>query len=163
MLTNGVLIGSTTETDFNDFFVAAKAADQAPTTALLNGRYWVGNFGIADGNVSNFRDSLFAANFDGAGGIESVQATGYIGGRGSTAINQSINGARYTFSSGVGTLAFGGTLSSTNLIAGNHTFFTSPDGSLFFGGAGWDMTIGIRAPTGTLLPAVSSGFRRLTP
>ena len=160
LVSGGVLFASTTESDYNDLLIAAQAPAEAPTSATLNGRYWVGSFETPASAPTTFRDALFSATFDGAGNVDAGPVTGYIGLNGATAVNQTLSGVRYSFASGTGTLTIGGTLTAQNLLAGTRTFFVSPEGKFFFGGQtnGFDMIVGIRAPAGDVGPEVSSGL-----
>jgi uncharacterized protein (TIGR03437 family) len=53
------------------------------------------------------------------------------------------------FSNGGANVSFGGSLSGTNLLAGNKYLYLSADGDFVFGGSptGWDMIVGVRSGT----------------
>jgi uncharacterized protein (TIGR03437 family) len=69
---------------------------------------------------------------------------------------------KYSFSNGAGNIAFGGSLTVSNvtsiLITGNHYVYISPDGNFIFGGSpnGWDIFVGVRTESGA--PSNFSGL-----
>lgn len=153
LVSQGIFMGSSTEEvanpknfGINDLLIAAPAASPAQTNASLSGRYWVVDTNFPGFDPSQGRDAFFQLNPDGNGNVGTVNARGYIGFR-TRAVTQTINNASYSFTNGVGRLSYGGTLSSTNLLAGDRVLFLSPDGNFVFGGTleGWDMFIGMRA------------------
>ena len=82
LVSNGILVASSTELETNDVLIAAQVRSEAATAATLNGRFWTGAFHTPSANVTDARDSLFPLNFDGAGSAGAVEATGYIGSNG---------------------------------------------------------------------------------
>jgi uncharacterized protein (TIGR03437 family) len=149
LVSNGIFVGSSTENQngYNDLFIAAQAAQPAPTNGSFNGAYWV-----VDADPTGFLDALFQLNPDGLGNLNTVNVSGYLAGTGSatTLVTQTITGASYAFSNGAATLAFGGTATSSTLITGSPTMYISADGNFIFGGApnGFDMFVGVRTTAG---------------
>jgi len=74
-----------------------------------------------------------------------------------TATTQSIQGATYSFTNGVGTLALP---ASGTLISGNKLFYVSPDGNFLIGGSpsGYDLFAAVRSATGGLTNANFTGL-----
>src|SRR5581483_4252871 len=160
IVSNGVFIGSTTENSsgFNDLFIAVPVNGTA-SNSTLNGTYWVADMDFPDGTVTDNRDSWFQLTADGQGNISPINVQGYIAASGST-VTQTISGAHYSFSNEAANVALGGTLTNSNLIAGNKILYISPDGNLIFGGApdGWDMFVGVRVSSG---PGANNTFNGL--
>jgi hypothetical protein len=50
----GIFIGSSTESGFNDLFIAAPLASPAPTAATFKGSYWLADMDVANGIGSMF-------------------------------------------------------------------------------------------------------------
>ncbi|MDX1984141.1 MAG: IPT/TIG domain-containing protein [Bryobacteraceae bacterium] len=144
LVSRGIFIGSSTDSQINDLFIAAPAGATG-----VEGRYRVAEMNFPSLTMSQARDALYDLNFDGQGSTGTVSATGYIGGN-ARRVSQTINGASYTFTGGTGAISFGGTLTDSNLLAGSRTLFSSPDGSFIFGGAtnGWNMFVGVRPLSG---------------
>ena len=144
---NGVFVGSSTESGFNNLFVAARQSATPLTAAGFNQRYTVAYLNLATANLSQVRDALFQINPNGSGSLGTVAVSGYSGGN-YTALSQTVNNASYTVANGVATLNFG-PKNVTDLLSGSHQMFSSAAGQLIFGGAtnGWDIFIGIRTPT----------------
>jgi uncharacterized protein (TIGR03437 family) len=156
---NDVFIGSSTDSQINNLFVAARANPNFPTTASFTGRYSAVYMNFPNLNMDQARDARYTLAPDGAGGLGAVSLTGYIGPN-RTAVNQSINNATYTIAGSVGTLNFGGSLTAQNLLAGSHRFYSSPDGELIFGGGtnSWDMFIAVREASGVPSTALDPLF-----
>ncbi len=150
LVSNGIFIGSSTESGYNDLFIAAPVASPQAANASFQGKYWVAQIDFPDGEVTTARDSLWQLNPDGQGNLGAFSLTGYIGGLGSQAVNQTITAGHYSFSNGAANVTLSGTLTNSNLIAGNKILYISPDGNVVFGGSpiGWDMFVGVRAPSG---------------
>jgi uncharacterized protein (TIGR03437 family) len=159
LVANGVLIASSTEVGVNDLLIATQTRSDPATAATLNGKFWTAAFDTPSSNITAARDALFAMNFDGAGNVGTVDATGYIGAN-SNAVTQSVPGVRYSFTNGIGTLTFGGTLTASNLIAGSREFYVSQDGNFIFGGQinGFDMMVGVRAVSGDAPASLFGGL-----
>jgi len=146
LVSKGIFIGSSTEDAFTDLFIAAPAGSPVPTVGSLNGRYWVSEVNLPSLDLARTRDALFQLNPDGQGNLGNISASGYIGGSGRR-VTQTVSGARYSFTNGVGTITLGGTQTNTNLLAGERVLFVSPDGNFIFGGSpdGWNMFVGVKA------------------
>ncbi len=144
-ISHGVFIGSSTESQLNNLFVAAQANASAPTTSSFTSTYSVAYMNFPTLNLDQARDASYRLTPNGSGGLAAVNLTGFIGGS-YAAVNQTINNATYSFSAGLGTLHFGGTLTAQNLLAGDQALYVSPDGEFIFGGStnGWDMLVGVR-------------------
>lgn len=147
----GIFTGSTTEAGYNDLFIAAPLASPVPTNAFFKGSYTMMHVDFPTGSPYDTRDSMFQLSADGAGGIGTVKATGYIAGSGGNVFSQNISGVRYHFSNGAAVVDFGGLLSSNNLLAGQEYLYFSPDGDFVFGGSpeGFEMIVGLKLGTGT--------------
>jgi len=147
-VTNGVFIGSGTESGFNNMFIAARQSGTPVTTATFNQRYTMAYMNLPATNLAQVRDASFQIAPNGAGSLGSVAVSGFSGGN-YTAVAQTVANTSYTFTGGVGTLNFG-TKNTTDLLSGSQQLFVSPDGELVFGGStnGWDMLVGIRTPAG---------------
>jgi uncharacterized protein (TIGR03437 family) len=141
----GIFVGSTTESGFNDLFIAAPLASPAPTAATFKGSYW-----LADMDVANGIGSMFQVNPDGAGNLGNVTLTGYVEGGGTTVVTQTAAAVKYSFSNGAGVVAFPSPSNAT-LIAGQKYLYFSPDGNFVFGGSptSWDFLVGVRTASGT--------------
>ncbi|MGI8745143.1 MAG: hypothetical protein ACR2NN_21740 [Bryobacteraceae bacterium] len=148
-VSRGIFTGSSTEAGVNDLFIAAQLASPAPTNPSFQGTYSMVDVDLPSGVPSDTRDIQFVLNAAGNGTIGTVQATGYIGGRGSSVVTQNISGVKYFFSNGGANISFGGTLSNSNLIAGTKYLYFSADGNFVFGGSptGFDMIAGVRSPS----------------
>ncbi len=148
LVANGVFIGSSTDNKggFNDLLIAAPIASPQPTNSFFNGKYTMAGVDFPSGSAVDTRQSTFQLNADGNGNLGSVSLTGYIAGRGTSVINQNISRVSYRFSNGAAVVSFGGSLSSSNLIAGDKYLYFSPDGNFVFGGSptAWDMIVGVR-------------------
>jgi uncharacterized protein (TIGR03437 family) len=151
----GIFIGSSTEDGFNDMFVAAKLPASVPNTASLNGSYAIAELNLPGLNAADLRDAMFRINPNGVGNLGIVNANGYIGNL-NTNVTQTITGPTYSINSttGLGTLTYGGTLTSSNLLAGSRLFYISPDKRFIFGGSisGFDIFVGVLAPPTTTAP-----------
>lgn len=147
VVAQGIFVGSSPEDVVNDLFIAAPAASTPPGVGDFSGKYWVTEMNFPGTAIAQARDALFAINPDGRGNLGNVSVTGNIGD--GSALNQSVLGATYTFTNGVGNAGFGGASGGQTLLAGNRTFYLSPDGNFLFGGStdGWNMMVGVRALT----------------
>ncbi|MDP8979797.1 MAG: hypothetical protein M3O35_04300 [Acidobacteriota bacterium] len=150
LVSRGIFIGSSTESGFNDLFIAAPLASPAPTNASFQGPYTLFDLDFTDGIPADTLESQIQINPDGNGNIPGVRVTGYAGGGGSTQFSQNIGSARYFFSNGAANVNFG-TATSSSLVAGTKFLYLSADGSFVFGGSptGFDMIVGVRSPTAT--------------
>jgi uncharacterized protein (TIGR03437 family) len=141
----GIFIASSTESGFNDLFIAAPLASPTPTAATFKGSYT-----LADMDVANGIDSMFQVIADGVSNLGNVSLSGYVSGYGSTVYTQTAAGVKYGFSGGAAVVTFPSPSNAT-LIAGQKYLYFSPDGNFVFGGSpqGWDFLVGIRTASGT--------------
>lgn len=153
---SGVFVGSSTESGFNDLFVAAPIGSTQATNATFKGVYTISHVDFSGSlyasQVGYEVGDMFQLNPDGAGNLGTVNIVGYEGGYGSSTGTQSNSGVKYNFSNGAATIAFPNNNSST-FIAGQEYLYISPDGNFIFGGSptGFDFFAGVRmgstAPT----------------
>jgi uncharacterized protein (TIGR03437 family) len=153
----GIFMGSSTETQdgYNDMFIAAPLASPVPSASSLSGSYAI--VGIDNPVVNQEEGSAYALDYlltfsaNGAGKINNATGTGFITADGGSPTTQNIGSASYATSSGAFSVNFGGSLTGSNLVAGTHYLYSSPDGNFVFGGSpqGWDMIVGTRSPTST--------------
>src|SRR5207244_4225128 len=118
LVSQGVFIGSSSDDHINNLFIAALAPSSAPTNASFNGNYWAAAVNYPSSSVSQARDMMFRLNPNGQGSLGTLNLTGLVGTNGN-AVNQTVNGAVYSFANGALTLGFGGSLGAQTLIAGN--------------------------------------------
>jgi uncharacterized protein (TIGR03437 family) len=142
----GIFVGSTTESGFNDMFIAAPLSSPMATNATFKGSYWIADLDFPGGSPLSTLSYMYQANPDGAGNLGSVSVTGYVGRGGATVVSQTIAKTTYAFSNGAASMAFP---TSTSLISGQKFLYISPDGNFVFGGSptGWDMFVGVRTGT----------------
>lgn len=139
----GIFIGSSTESGFNDLFVAAPVSSPSPTNATFKGNYTLAGVDLSSGSPVYALSTWMPLTPDGAGNLGNVSVTGYVGGGGSTVYTQSMSRVTYSFSNGAGVLNFPNT---NNLISGQKYLYISPDGDFVFGGSplSWDFFVGVR-------------------
>src|SRR5262249_45820662 len=112
----GIFVGSSTESGFNDIFIAAPLASPAPTNATFKGSYWVSDIDLSSGSPLGAIGALFQMNPDGGGNLGNVALSGYYGQNGSSVISQSAPNVRYAFQNGAAVVTF--PTSNTLLISG---------------------------------------------
>ena len=143
---NGVFIGSSTESDVLDLFIAAPVTSQGIST--LQGTYSL-SFIDPTGNLTQGvpYDALVQLTSSGSGTIGSVNLTAYSSN--SSPFNQSISGVKYIVSNNAFVVMFPSSSSSSALIQGQEYLYSSPDGSFIFGGSpqNFDMIVGVRTGT----------------
>ncbi len=147
LVSNGLLIGSDTESGFNDFFVAAPVSSPLATNSSFHGSYSMVGFLPNGGSPASRADTAFQLNPDGAGNLGAVSITGYFGGGGSKVYTQSTAAMKYFFSNGAAVLSF--PVSSTaNFYSGQEYLYISADGNFVFGGSpqDYDFFVGVRTP-----------------
>ena len=162
----GIFIGSSTESDYNNLFIAAPIASPQPTNATLKGSYTIFNldvtaalqyyyyYGQGDPYILG---STFQVNADGAGNLGSFAISGYYGGSGSSLYTQTATGIKYAFTNGAGSFTIPS--SSNALTFGQKYLYVSPDANFIFGGGVYsansntsdpfDFFVGVRTGTGT--------------
>ncbi len=143
MVSNGVFVGSSTESGINNVYIAAKQ-DTSTTTGSFNTQYSIAYMNLATPALSQIRDASFQISPNGSGALSQIQVTGYTGSN-YTAGSQTISGATYSFTNGVGTLNLGAA-NTTDLVSGSMQFYVAGGGQLIFGGQtnGWDMMVGVK-------------------
>ncbi len=145
----GVFIGSSSDSGYNDLLVAALApADGELSAATISGSYRLAYFDVPAAGVGQVRSAWMSLEADGAGGTSgATHVQGYFGNSPSTLVEQSISGAQYTWSASGGQITFPtGTLLTAQLVTGSKTLYAAHGGDLLFGGSsdGFDLFIGIR-------------------
>jgi uncharacterized protein (TIGR03437 family) len=164
MVSNGIFIGSATETGgVNDLFIAGLIPSPAPGLSTFNGSYSMSYVNYSDVQDQNsiyyFAGAQFTLNPNGAGSLGNVSIRGYYSGNGTTVTGQVSNGLKYTASNGAMVLPFP-TNTSATLISGNEYLYFSPDGNFVFGGSPVqaDMMIGVKTSAGGAPQLLSSAL-----
>jgi len=159
LVSNGIFIGSSTEDGINDMLIAAKESDTPATAADLRGRYRAVELNLRGTGLAQTRGSSFDLVADGQGTFGAIAVSGYIGGS-TRRLTQTVNGARYSFNTGEGNIAYGGTLTDTNFLTGDRVFYVSTDRTFVFGGSsnGFDLFAGALALSSDADPALPNGL-----
>jgi uncharacterized protein (TIGR03437 family) len=146
MVSNGIFVASTTESQFNDLFIAAAVSSPLATNSSLHGSYTIAGF-IPGGTPASMADATYQINPDGNGNLGAVNVSGYAGGGGTTVYTQSNSGLKYFFSNGAAVLTWP-TSSTANFYSGQEYLYISADGNFVFGGnpQGFDMFVGVKTP-----------------
>lgn len=142
-VSRGVFIGSSTESGFNNLWIAALRS----TAAFSAGNYRLAYANLATANLSQIRDASFRISVaNNSNVLSQISVTGYSSGNYNSSA-QTISGATYSYNTttATGTLNLS-TRNTTDLVSGSLQFFLSPDGQFIFGGAtnGWDLFIGVQ-------------------
>jgi uncharacterized protein (TIGR03437 family) len=143
LVSNGIFVGSSTESGLSDLFIAAPIASQS--TGTLNGSYTLCYMNPLDysqsGGLPPF-DALLTMSANGAGGIGTIGVTAYSSS--STPSTQNISGVNYIAPSNAFKLVF--PTNNSNFIQGDEYLYSSPDGSFVFGGSpnDFDMLVGVQ-------------------
>jgi uncharacterized protein (TIGR03437 family) len=162
MVSNGVFIGSSTESGYNDLFIAALIPTATPTLSSFNGSYAMSYINFPSPVNGDLYDASFTLTPNGAGTIGTVNATGYYLGQGAavtSATTQSASGVKYTASNGAVVITFPtfNTKSPQNtaLLSGQEYLYFSPDGNFVFGGSPGqaDMFVGVKTGSSPTLGA----------
>ncbi len=143
LISNGIFVGSSTESGVSDLFIAAPISGQ--NTGTFNGSYTLAYMDPL-GEFSGFPfDAQLQMSPNGGGAISSVGVTAYSST--STPFTQSISGVKYAVSNSAFVLTFPN--STNNIITGTEYLYSTPDGSFVFGGApqNFDMIVGVRNAT----------------
>lgn len=142
LYSNGVLVGSSTESGYNDLFIAVPVGSQGLST--LQGTYTMAYIDPL-GSITNGLpfDAQLQMNPNGAGTIGAVNISAYA--TTSSATTQSISGIKYITSNNAFVLTFP-TCNCNNLLQGQEYLYSSPDGNFVFGGSpnSFDMFVGVR-------------------
>ena len=148
----GIFVGSSTESGFNDLFVAAPFSSQT-ALSTFKGSYWIADMDLSSGTPATTISSMFQVNPDGAGNLGNIAVTGYFGGGGSAQYTQSISRVAYVLSNSAFSLSIPTVSSNSSavLLSGQKFLYISPDGNFVFGGSpqGFDFFVGVRTGTGT--------------
>ncbi len=142
LVSNGIFVGSSTESGTNDLFIAAPIASQ--NTGTLQGSYTLDYMdpvgAITQGSPF---DAQLQMSSNGAGAIGTVSVNAYIAS--ASAYTTPISGVKYSVSNSAFVLSFP-TNSSTALVQGAVYLYSTADGSFVFGGApnNVDMLVGVR-------------------
>jgi uncharacterized protein (TIGR03437 family) len=139
LVSNGIFIGSSTESGINDFIVAA------PTSASpsFSGSYSLSYLNFINLEPNEAYDALVRISPNGSGSIGNASVT-YYAENSTAATTVSESGVKYSISNGAVALSFP---NSNNLpLTGAEYLYVSPDGSFVFGGSptGIDMFVGVR-------------------
>ena len=76
----GIFVGSSTESGFNDLFVAAPFSSQT-ALSTFKGSYWIADMDLSGFSPAYTISSMFQVNPDGAGNLGNIAVTGYFGAR----------------------------------------------------------------------------------
>lgn len=158
--TGGIVIASSTESQYLDLFILIPQSSSA-SKATLSGAYHVGDMEFAGGSINSMSNAYFDVNADGNGNLGTITVNGS-----STALNdsdatQTISGATYTLvAGGSGTMTFPAPSGSNPLISGAKNLYVSPDGTFFIAGSpsGWDLQVGVKALGSTGGATIFSGL-----
>jgi uncharacterized protein (TIGR03437 family) len=145
----GIFVGSSTESGYNDLFIAAPISSST-NLATLKGAYTIAGIDLSSGSPSYTSSMMFQVNPDGAGNLGNITVTGYLGGGGSSQYNQSLSRVPYSFSNGAYNFSIPNS-TSANFLSGQKFMYISPDGNFIFGGSptSWDFFVGVRTGTST--------------
>jgi uncharacterized protein (TIGR03437 family) len=156
LVSNGLLVGSSTDNSYNvnELFLATPIASPNLTASAFKGSYTLVYFNPVSNSILSAYDALVQLSANGGGGIGSANVTGYVGTGGSSSFAQNISGVTYTFSGGAAVVKFPN--SNSNAVVGTQYLYFSPDQNFVFGGSptNADMFVGVR--TGS--PANFGGF-----
>jgi uncharacterized protein (TIGR03437 family) len=158
LVSNGIITGTSAESNLNDLFVGAQVPSPVPTTSTFQGSWTLAGYvpAFGSGEAAYASDVFFPVTPDGNGNLGTVNVTGYFGGNGGTQTIQSDAGMKYSFSNGAANIVFPNN-NTSYFFAGPEYLYFSQDGSFCFGGSPQypDMIIGVRAPTSGAPPALS--------
>jgi uncharacterized protein (TIGR03437 family) len=154
LVSNGILLGSGTELGLNDLLVAVPLG--SATNATFQGSYSMAHLNFPSGLVEDHYGTIAQLNPNGQGNIGTVATRFYVAGNGSSALERSEPGVRYSFSQGVGRIDF--PLGAGLPLVGTHMLAISPNGEFIFGGStqGFDFFLGVRRGAG--IPAPFKGL-----
>jgi uncharacterized protein (TIGR03437 family) len=160
VVSNGIFVGASSSSGVHDLLVAAPASPGATTAAFKGGYYMVG-MDAPTVDPNDIRDYWFSLNPMGTGALGEVAIAGYVAGGGSFPTSQVQKGVTYSFTNGVGNMAFPtATVTDATLIQGPQIFYVSPDGGFVFGGSpnSFNMFVGVRAGTPNIDESLVSGI-----
>jgi uncharacterized protein (TIGR03437 family) len=152
LVSNGILVGSETESGYNDVLIAAPLSTSL-SLASFQGAYTISGF-FPGGSPATSLGGTYQLNPNGAGSLGNVSISGYSG-AGAT-YSQNSSGVKYAYSNGAYSITFptnnsaffyqGGTIGNTNGDNGPVFLYMSPDGNFVFGGStlGFDIFVGVK-------------------
>lgn len=155
-----IVIGSSTDTNYTDIFVAIPAATSA-STATLSGNYFLASLEFQNGDFGLTRNTFFTATANGSGSFGNATIKGTALNLKSVAQVQTSTGVSYTVgANGTGTLNFpapSGVATASQLLAGNKILYVSSDGNFFVAGgaSAYDMVVGVKALSGSAATALN--------
>ncbi|HVW08217.1 MAG TPA: hypothetical protein VHC90_06525 [Bryobacteraceae bacterium] len=135
LVSNGILIGSDTESGYNEMFVAA------PITTLNNANF-KGSYTVSAYDPQGL-GYTYQLNPDGAGHLGNFTINGYIAGGGT--VSQTASNISYRFSGNAAVITYP-TNSNATFYSGQEFVYFSPDTNFVFGGnPNWfDMFVGVK-------------------
>lgn len=147
LVSNGILVGSSTESGYNDMLIAAPYSSSLSLSSL-SGSYTISSF-FPGSSPSTSLDATYQLNPNGASSLGTVSISGYTGA--GAAISQNSSGVKYAYSNGAYTISFPSNSSAYFYQGGTNGIiflYTSPDSNFVFGGTayGFDMFVGVRNP-----------------
>lgn len=145
LVSNKIIIGSETESGYNDMFVAAPSSSL--TNSSFNGTYSVSAF-IPGVSPANTISGSYQLTPNGAGSLGPVSISGTTGA--GSAVSQNSSSVKYSFSNGANVVTFP-TNSNALFYSGQEYMYLSTDSNFVFGGSptGFDMFVGVRNSSGT--------------
>lgn len=159
--TSPVLMGSSTEDDFWDLFLAVKAPSSSASNSLLSGAFTVGTMDFLNADIGLARQGFFTLTADGGGNIAPFTLTGSEANSNANQFTQSVGASTYSLAgSSGGTVTFPGSSSDqVQIVAGPKALLVSADGNYVIGGSptGSDIFFGFRASTGNSSNSSLSG------
>ena len=86
----GLFVGSSTESGFNDLFIAAQVSSQT-TAATFKGAYTIADMDLSSGSPLTTISAMFQVNPDGVSNLGNISVNGYVGEGGSSVVTQSLS------------------------------------------------------------------------
>lgn len=156
LVSNGILIGSGTETGYNDLLIAAPYSSSL-SLGSLSGAYTISTF-FPGGSPATSLGGTYQLNLNGSTSVGNVSISGYNGS--GSAYTQTASGVTMKFSNGAYLLSFpsngnGAFYQGTAGSYGQPILYSSPDSNFVFGGTtyGFDMLVGVKnSASGTNTP-----------
>jgi uncharacterized protein (TIGR03437 family) len=172
MVSNGLFIGSATESGTNDLFIAGQIPASAPTASSFSGTYSMAYLNYSSAIDGAPYDAQFTMSPNGAGTVSLSGISGYYvttnsstGAGSTTSVSQNGASVKYTVSNGAVVLNFPTLVTSntsTALLSGQNYLYFSPDGNFVFGGSAGntnlqaDFFVGVK--TGGASPQLTSNL-----
>lgn len=145
LVSNKIIIGSETESGYNDMFIAAPSSGL--TNSSFNGTYSVSAF-VPGVSPANTISGSYQLTPNGAGSLGNVSISGTTGA--GSAVSQNSSSVKYSFSNGANVVTYP-TNSNALFYSGQEYMYLSSDSNFVFGGSptGFDMFVGVRNGSGT--------------